>query len=101
MGGAAPPPGRRDERGVARAKPGAPTAGERALATTKFASPDHRAVAAATIAARPAVYRIERITPGVDLERVPVFPSGPAVRKGRGDPGEGGGAGEGTPPAEL
>ncbi len=63
-----------------RASPGAATVGERALTTTKFPSPEHKAVAAATVAARPAVYRVERTNPGTDVDVVPVFPPGPAVR---------------------
>ena len=63
-----------------RASPGAPTVGERALATTRFASPEHKAVAAATMATRPAVYRVERTQPGAHVDVVPVFPPGPAIR---------------------
>lgn len=63
-----------------RAAPGQSTVGERALTTTKFASPEHEAIAAATVAARPAVYRIEKVDPGVAVEAVPVFPAGPGVR---------------------
>jgi len=62
-----------------RETPGAPTVAELALPTATFASDDERAIAVATMAAHPALYRIERIEPGVGFDALPLFPPGPSI----------------------
>ena len=63
-----------------RETPGATTVAERAFPTTAFASDDRRTVAGATVSARPGLYRIDRVEPGIGFDAVPEFPPGPAIR---------------------
>lgn len=62
-----------------REDPLAPTLAERRVEETSLASPEERAIAAAVVRARPALYRVDGIRRGVGVRLAPIFPDGEAV----------------------